>query len=71
MPIDKLVLIIVVVIAAAGATIWLSLFVAAFFQFTFGWLILAPVGLVIYVIYRVIAERVGNAEEDHYDNMDH
>ncbi len=71
MPIDKLVLILVVVIAAAGATIWLGIMIAAAIQVPFGWLILIPAALIGYIVFRVLAERIGNAEEDHYDKMDH
>jgi len=71
MSLDKLVLILVIVIAAAGATVWLGLLVATSFQLPFGWLTLLPAALVGYVLFRVISERVGNEEEDHYDKMDH
>lgn len=71
MPIDKLVLILVAVIAAAGATIWLAATVLAALNFPFGWFGLLPAVLAGYIVYRVLAERVGNAEEDHYDKMDH
>ncbi|MEM9425562.1 MAG: hypothetical protein AAGA06_02570 [Pseudomonadota bacterium] len=70
MPLDKFVLIIVVVLAAAGATVWIAGVIAAAINLPFGWLGLIPAVLVGYVAYRVIAERVGNAEEDHYDNME-
>lgn len=71
MPLDKLVLILVCVIAAAAATIWLGTLLAAAVNLPFGWLVLVPAALVAYVVFRVIAERVGNAEDDHYDKMDH
>ena len=71
MPLDKFVLIIVCVIAAAAATIWLVALGAAALNLPFGWLGIIPAALVGYVAFRVIAERVGNAEEDHYDRMDH
>ncbi len=70
MPLDKLVLIIVIVLAAAGATVWLAGLIAAAINFPFGWLGLIPAALVGYIVFRVIAERIGNAEEDHYDNME-
>ena len=70
MPLDKLVLIIVIVLAAAGATVWLAGLIAAAINFPFGWLVVIPAALIGYVVFRVIAERVGNAEEDHYDNME-
>ncbi|WP_306114539.1 MULTISPECIES: hypothetical protein [unclassified Roseovarius] len=71
MPLDKLVLILVCVCIAAGVTVWLGLLLAAAINIPYGWTALIPAALVGYVIYRVIAERVGNAEEDHYDKMDH
>jgi len=71
MPLDKFVLILVCVVAAAAATVWIGLLIAAAAEFRLGWLGLIPAALVGYVVFRVIAERVGNAEEDHYDRMDH
>ncbi|MEL7258121.1 MAG: hypothetical protein AAFN80_09810 [Pseudomonadota bacterium] len=71
MPLDKLVLIIVCVIAAAAVTVWLGVLAAAALELPFGWLALIPAALVAYVVFRVIMERVGNAEEDHYDGMKH
>ena len=71
MPLDKLVLIIVCVLAAAAATIWLGVAIAAALSLPFGWLVVIPASLIAYVVYRVIAERLGNPDEDHYDRMDH
>ncbi|WP_272006335.1 hypothetical protein [Roseovarius sp. ZX-A-9] len=71
MPLDKFVLILVCVIAAASATVWIAVLLTAAIEIPFGWLGLIPAALVAYVVFRVISERVGNAEEDHYDKMDH
>ncbi|SLN62702.1 hypothetical protein PEL8287_03430 [Roseovarius litorisediminis] len=71
MPLDKFVLILVCVTLAAGVTIWLGFMFAATVNLPFGWLGLIPAALIGYVVFRVIAERVGNAEDDHYDKMDH
>lgn len=71
MPLDKLVLILVCVLAAAAGTIWLAATVLAALNLPFGWFSLVPALLAGYIAFRVIAERVGNAEEDHYDRMDH
>jgi hypothetical protein len=71
MPLDKLVLILVCVVVAAAATVWLAATVLAALHFPFGWFALLPAALAGYIVYRVIAERVGDAEEDHYDQMDH
>ena len=71
MPLDKFVLIIVCVCAAAAVTIWLGFLLAAAVNIPFGWIGLIPATLVGYVVFRVVAERIGNAEDDHYDKMDH
>ncbi len=71
MPLDKFVLIIVCVLIAAGLTVWLGAFVLAAVNVPFAGFALLPVALVAYVVWRVISERLGNAEEDHYDGMDH
>lgn len=71
MPIDRLVLIIVCVIAAAGATVWLIATLGAALTVPFGWLLVIPVALIAYVLIRIILERVGNREDDHYDGMKH
>lgn len=70
MPLDKFVLILVIVIAAAGGTIWLASLVASAANWPFGWAVLVPVALVVFVVWRVIAERLGNAEDDHYDRIE-
>ena len=71
MPLDKLVLILVCVIGAAGVTIWLSVFILAAVEIPYVWIGLIPAALVGFVVWRVIAERVNSAEDTHYDEMDH
>ena len=70
MPLDRLVLVIVIVLAAAAATVWIGTIVAASLHVPFGWLAIVPALLVGYVLWRVIADRVGNAEEDRYDGVE-
>jgi membrane protein implicated in regulation of membrane protease activity len=70
MPLDKFVLILVAVIAAAGATIWLGTLVVATVEVPLGWMAVIPTALVAYVVWRVIAERIRNSDDDHYDRMD-
>jgi len=71
MPLDKLVLLIVVVIAAAGATVWLGAFVVATMELPLlGWGLAIPVLLVGYVLWRVISERLTSKEDSHYDQID-
>ncbi|WP_179380291.1 hypothetical protein [Jannaschia marina] len=69
MPLDRFVLILFIVVVAAGATIWLGAIVAASFALPFGAVALLPAALVGYVVFRVVADRLGNAEDDHYDDM--
>ena len=71
MPLDRLVLIVVAAMAAAALTVWagVALFAAVAFP---GWATLAviPVALVLYVVVRVIGERVGDEEDDRYDRVE-
>lgn len=69
MPLDRLVLILVIVVVAAAATVWIGATVAASFAFPAGILLLIPAALVAYVVVRVIADRIGNRDDDHYDRM--
>ncbi|SFI44032.1 hypothetical protein [Jannaschia pohangensis] len=70
MPLDRLVLILVIVIAAAAATVWLGAVVAASVAFPAGTFLLIPAALVAYVVFRVVADRLGNRDDDRYDKMD-
>jgi len=70
MPLDKFVLILVAVIAAAGLTVWVGTLVAASVQMPLGWLMFIPLALIAYVVWRVIADRIGNREDDHYDGIE-
>ncbi|MDH5798176.1 MAG: hypothetical protein OEZ19_06395 [Paracoccaceae bacterium] len=71
MPLDRFVLILVIVIAGAGVTVWVGSLVFAALQIPYvGWLVGLPVVLIAYVLWRVIAERLNNPEDDHYDQID-
>jgi len=71
MPLDKFVLILVCVIAAAGVTIWIGALVAAAWKaplvVPFA---LIPAGLIVFIGWRVIADRLRNSEDDHYDGIE-
>lgn len=71
MPIDKFVLILICVVAAAAVTVWVGTLVMASFQIPVaGGLVFVPALLVGYVVWRVIADRLGNREDDHYDDIE-
>ncbi|WP_439156225.1 hypothetical protein [Yoonia sp.] len=72
MPLDKLVLIIVSVVAAAAATVWLATALIASTQFApvAGLAVLSVVALCAYVAWRVISERINNKDDDHYDRFE-
>lgn len=73
MPLDRLVLILVCVIAAAGVTIWVAAVLLAGLQVSplAALIVLLPLALVGYIFWRVIAERAKSTEDDHYDRIDH
>ena len=71
MSLDRLVLVIVCVLAALWVlmwAVWVGVMTAAFPPAAF---IVLPALLVAYILWRVIRGRVGNAEDDHYDGMMH
>ncbi len=71
MPLDKFVLVVVCVIAAAGVTVWVGALISAAFEMPWvGWPMFIPAALVGYVVWRVIAERLRNSEDDHYDQIE-
>ena len=71
MPLDRFVLVVVSVIAAAALTVWAVATFTAVLAFP-GWSMMAliPVALVAYVLVRVIAERVREAPHDRYDRVE-
>ncbi|MGC8202310.1 hypothetical protein ACP2AV_06360 [Aliiroseovarius sp. PTFE2010] len=70
MPLDKFVLMLIVVIAAAGVTVWIGWLVLASIAVPFGWVAVIPVSLIGFVLYRVLVDRLSNAEDDHYDKVE-
>jgi Na+/glutamate symporter len=71
MKLDTLVLIVVCVIVGMSVTFWLAAMLLVALKIPFLLIGLLPAALVGFIVYRIIAERVGNAEEDHYDRMEH
>jgi hypothetical protein len=71
MPLDRLMLILVIVLAAAGATVWVgSLIMASAVSPGAALMGTIPTVLAGYLIWRVIAERLRNREDDHYDGIE-
>ncbi len=68
MPLSRLVLIVMIVLCAAGLTVFLVAFVTAGVQMPgFAALVAIPFLLGAYVVWRVIADRLGNADDDRYE----
>jgi len=58
MPLGRLVLMFFIVIAAAGATIWLGTLLSTTFEISgAGWIVMVPVTLVSYLVWRVVYDR--------------
>jgi membrane protein implicated in regulation of membrane protease activity len=72
MPLDRLVLIIVCVLGAAAATVYVGAAVIASTQMPpfMGMAVLSIIALCAYVGWRVIAERLHNKDDDHYDKFE-
>ena len=72
MPLERLVLLIVIVMAAAGLTIWVgSLIVTAWALPWYGSLALISISaLVLYILGRTIGERLTDRDDDKYDRID-
>lgn len=71
MPLDKFVLIVFCCLVGTAATFWLTTLIFAAVAVPYGWLALIPAGLVGYIIYKVIQERLRNADDDHYDKVEY
>ena len=72
MPLDRLVLIIVCVVAAAAATVWVTMALIASVQLPpfAGLAVLSMVALCAYVAWRIISDRLNNKDDDHYDRFE-
>ncbi|MEM9343784.1 MAG: hypothetical protein AAGA87_12130 [Pseudomonadota bacterium] len=72
MPLDKLVLILVIVVAAAGASIWIGTIIAAALAISPGVAItfLIPLAGATYIAWRIIGDRINSSEDDHYDRIE-
>ncbi len=64
MPLDKLVLILVII----GALLWVSvLFMGLVAALPYGLPVLLIVGLVGYIFFRVLRDRLTSSEDDYYE----
>ncbi|SHI35866.1 hypothetical protein [Wenxinia saemankumensis] len=73
MPLEKLMLILVAAMVAAGLTIWAAATLVAAFAWPMEAALLSgiPLALVLYVLWRLVAERRSDPEDDRYDGMRH
>ena len=73
MTLDKLILIIVCVLWGAGAVLWAvsTLFLTTSLHPVVGLVTLAIFGLIFYIFWRIISDRLNNPDEDHYDKMEY
>lgn len=70
MPMEKLLLILVIVIAAAGATVFLGAWLSASGALpALGLATAVPIALMAYVLVRVIRDRLRDAAHDPYDKV--
>ena len=71
MPLDRFVLILVIVVAAAAATVWVGATLAGALTLgPVGAAAILPVALIVYVVWRVISDRMSSREDDHYDRIE-
>ncbi len=71
-PLEKLILILVVVIGAAAVTVWGATALLAGFGFSpvAGMAMLSALTLGAYIVFRVVSERLNNKDDDYYDGME-
>lgn len=71
MPLSRFVLILVLVVVAAGVTVGLGVLLAATLQVPFlGLAAAVPALLIGYVLVRVVWDRVRSADDRHYDGIE-
>ncbi len=70
MPLDKFVLILVLVVVGAAATVWLGALIAASVQLpALGAVLALPALLLLFVVWRVVSERLRSRGE-RYDRLE-
>lgn len=63
MKLDRLALIIICIVVA----LWAIMLLTGMLLAPWGWLMLFVVAVPAYFIYRVVRDRLGNAEDDYYE----
>lgn len=72
MALDRIILYMIGGIAALMAVVYvIGLAVGAIALGPIGIVIFIPVAIVGYIVWRIISERLQNAEDDYYDNIEH
>ena len=69
MPLERLMLILVIAMVAAGLTVWAGATILAAFEVPLAAALLSgvPLALVVYVLYRLIADRRADPEDGEPD----
>ena len=70
MKLEKLVLVIVVVLGAMAVSGWIASLILAAMSVPMAWLAILPAALVGYIAWRVVEDRLTNAEDNHYDRIE-
>ena len=71
MPLDRIMLYMVGALALFAAILYgVALVIGAVSFGPLGILILIPAGIAVYIVQRIIRERLGNREDDYYDSID-
>ncbi|MBT8410983.1 MAG: hypothetical protein KJP02_04200 [Octadecabacter sp.] len=73
MPLERLALILFCVVTFAGVGLWLAslVVVSSAMHPLLAILPLTAAAFAAYFVIRIVAERVNNPDEDHYDKMEH
>jgi len=71
MPLEKLILLVVVVIGTAAVSVWGAAALSTGFGFSpvAGMAMLSVLALGAYIVFRIISERLNDKDDDYYDGM--
>ncbi|MEM8793002.1 MAG: hypothetical protein AAGE80_15390 [Pseudomonadota bacterium] len=71
MPLDRIVLYIVGGLATLASLLYvIALLVGAITAGPWGFVVILPLGITAYIVYRIIMERLSSREDDYYDSIE-